>query len=359
MPDVEVRKDDLRSTRVAAGEARLDSAAEGEVQLLVERFGLTANNITYAVFGDAMSYWRFFPSSEDGWGRVPVWGFGDVVASGVEGIEPGERFYGYFPMSTYVTMRPEPTGIGFTDAAEHRRELPVVYNEYLRTPADGPYLDETLLLRPLFATSFLIERYLADSGWFGADAIVLSSASSKTAYGTAFSLARTGSAPDVVGLTSPGNRAFVESLDLYDRVLAYDEIADGLGGDAALVFVDMAGDAAVREAVHRAAGERLQRSVVVGATHWEEMAGGGELPGPAPELFFAPAHIERLRGELGPGELQRQMDEAWGDFVAQVGSWMEVVHGEGADAVREAWGSLVDGRADAARGLVLRLPELG
>ena len=44
------------------------------------------------------------------------------------------------------------------------------------------------LLRPLFITSWLIDDFLADNNFFGADTMLLSSASSKTAYGTAFQL---------------------------------------------------------------------------------------------------------------------------------------------------------------------------
>src|SRR3954467_10244301 len=211
MPVFEVRRDDLRTTRLADGEAPAEGGADGEVQRRVARFGLSANNVTYGAFGDAMSYWAFFPAADEGWGRVPVWGFGDVVASGVDGIAPGERFYGYLPMASYTTIRAEPTGSGFVAADAHRRELPPIYNDYLRTAADAEHLDETLLLRPLFATSFLIEAFLRDNAHFGAAAVVLSSASSKTAYGLAFLLAR-GDGPSVVGLTSPGNRDFVESL---------------------------------------------------------------------------------------------------------------------------------------------------
>src|SRR3712207_7802692 len=53
-----------------------------------DRFGLTANNVTYAVMGDAIGYWSLFPASEDGWGRVPVWGYGDVVASDRKSTRP-------------------------------------------------------------------------------------------------------------------------------------------------------------------------------------------------------------------------------------------------------------------------------
>jgi hypothetical protein len=358
MADFEVRCDDLRTTRVTGGESAADEVAAGAVQFRVERFGLSANNVTYGAFGDAMGYWRFFPAGEAGWGRVPVWGFGDVVASGVAGIDPGQRFYGYFAPSTYVTLRPELGGPGFVDVAEHRRELPGLYNRYLRTAPDVPHPDETILLRPLFGTSFLIDAFLRENASFGARAVALSSASSKTAYGLAFLLAGAEDGPEVIGLTSHGNRAFVESLGVYDRVLAYDEIEADLGGGAEpLVYVDMSGDGAVRQAVHHAAGDRLRHSAVVGATHWERLAGDGELPGPAPQFFFAPTVMERLSAQLGPGELQRRLGAAWDAFAAQLGDWMTVEHGEGPEAVERVWRSLVDGAGDPRVGHVLRLPD--
>ena len=68
--------------------------ADGEVRLVIERFALTANNITYAVFGEMMKYWDFFPAAE-GFGRVPVWGFARVEASNHPGVAVGQRYYGY------------------------------------------------------------------------------------------------------------------------------------------------------------------------------------------------------------------------------------------------------------------------
>ena len=61
----EISKDDLHTTRVVHAEPA--PLAEGQARLGVRRFGFSANNITYAVFGDLMGYWSFFPSDE-GWG---------------------------------------------------------------------------------------------------------------------------------------------------------------------------------------------------------------------------------------------------------------------------------------------------
>ena len=78
--------------------------APGAVELHVDRFGFTTNNVTYGLWGDVFSYWKFFPAP-DGWGQIPVWGFGEVTSSGVDGIAVGERFYGYFAMSDAVSLQ--------------------------------------------------------------------------------------------------------------------------------------------------------------------------------------------------------------------------------------------------------------
>ncbi|CAA9540199.1 MAG: hypothetical protein AVDCRST_MAG30-4667 [uncultured Solirubrobacteraceae bacterium] len=357
MAEIQVRKDDLRQTRAVDGEARRDAVEAGEVQLELERFSLTANNVTYGVFGDALGYWRFFPPAEDGWGCVPAWGFGEVVASGVPGVEPGERFYGFFPMAARRTLRAEPGGGGFTAADEHRRELPAVYNQYLRTPAEAPHPDITVLVRPLFATAFLLDEMLRREGSFGAQTVLLSSASSKTALATAFQLARRADGPPAVGLTSPANAAWTQSLGLYDRVATYEEVEAVVAGDEPLAYLDFSGDAALRRRIHEGAGERLEHSAVIGATHWEDTAAAGDepLPGPEPALFFAPTHAAALTEELGRDELLRRMDHAWSAFADRADGWLDVEHGHGADAVQQVWRGLVDGTADPRTGHVLHL----
>jgi len=69
--DFLVNKADLHQTKFE--ERSLPPLAEGEVLLKVDRFAFTANNITYAVFGESMAYWQFFPSSDAAWGRIPGW----------------------------------------------------------------------------------------------------------------------------------------------------------------------------------------------------------------------------------------------------------------------------------------------
>ncbi len=361
--DFLVRRDSLRTCRFVTVPAT--AQAPGQVLLGVDAFAFTSNNVTYAAFGDAMAYWNFFPAPV-GWGRIPVWGFGTVIQSDVEAIRVGERFYGYYPMSDRVVVQPERVGdSGFFDGAAHRKPLHAVYNQYLRTSTDPGYDPsreaEQMLLRPLFVTSFLLDDFLADNGFFGAQAVVLSSASSKTAYGTAFQLAQRGSPgqrPEIIGLTSAANAAFVTGLGCYDRVVEYDEVAS-LRKDAAAVYVDLSGDGGVRGNIHRHFADALKYSCAVGGTHWDALAGAGGLPGPRPELFFAPAQIKKRMADWGSGPLQHRIAVAWRAFLGEVSApgreWMTVVRGKGQADIERVYLAMLDGRASPREGHVLSL----
>jgi hypothetical protein len=273
--DFLVKKSDLRECRVA--DSAPPAVESGQALLRVESFGMTANNVTYAVMGEAMSYWDFFPAAED-WGRVPVWGFATVERSEADGVEEGTRLYGYLPPSSHLLVTPVDAGAsGFVDGSPHRAALPSAYHRYLASEGDLFYRAETedvqMLLRPLFFTSFLIDDQLADEELTGRGPIVVSSASSKTAIAAAFLLARRRGV-ELIGLTSPGNAEFVAGLGIYGRTVAYDAIDSLARGPA--TYVDFCGDGAVRQAVHSHYGDELAHSMAVGVTHWEDFGTGGD-----------------------------------------------------------------------------------
>jgi hypothetical protein len=318
---------------------------------------LTANNVTYAVFGDAMLYWQFFPA-EAGWGRVPVWGFADVEASRVDGLSEGERFYGYLPMATHVVLAPtRVTAGGFVDGATHRSALPSVYNQYQRVSADESHDParerEYSLLRPLFMTSFLIDDWLADDDMFGARSIVIASASSKTALGLAYLLSSRGGV-EIVGLTSPANAEFVESVGYYDRTVEYDRLGE-LAADTPTVFVDMAGGGRVLADVHHHFADALQQSCLVGATHWEESATPSDLPGPAPTFFFAPDRVVKRRADWGPGGIEGRVAAAWQEFLSSVDKWLTIIERNGPQELEATWLEVLEGSASPSVGYVVSL----
>jgi len=359
--DFIVKKTDLRQTAFVPGR---DSAASvlppGHALLRIDRFAFTANNITYGAIADLVGYWSFFPTRE-GWGRIPVWGFADVVGSSHDALAAGERIYGYLPMSTYLAVQADHVSpAGFIDAAPHRAALPPIYNRYACVAADAAYdrayEAHLAIFRPLFTTAFLLDDFLAERAFFGARSIILASASSKTALGLAFLLSTTRrNECDVIGLTSPANKAFVERTGYYNRTIVYSDL-ESLRGDASAVFVDFAGNFDVVRGVHETLGQRLKYSCAVGVTHWEKIALGAEVAGPAPILFFAPEQARKRTEEWGGGpSLQSRVAQAMRGFLESSSGWLRIDERHGEAAVQSIYQAALDGKIDPAVGQILSL----
>lgn len=354
---LEVARAAFDRIEVASDEATL--SPDGVV-LEVERFALTANNVTYAVTGEVLEYWRFFPTGDDATGVVPVWGVAEVVASDRDDVAVGERWYGFLPMATHLAVQPgRVTADGVVDASPHREGLAGVYQRYVRLHADAlhdpEHLDLELLLRPLFTTAFLLAEVVDGDAGERHDMVVITSASSKT--GTALAHLLRDRDVTVVGVTSAGNVEHVTATGLHDRVLSYEEL-DGLadlGGRAAVV--DLAGRNDVVAGVHDHLPTGLATHLVVGATHHDA---GADQPtsaedAPAPTFFFAPTHAAELARAWGPAVLGERIATAWAPFVAAMANDLRVTELDGLDAAAGAWPGLVDGDVDPADGLVVVL----
>jgi hypothetical protein len=289
---------------------------------------------------------------------VPLWGFAEVVASEAPGVEVGTRVYGYLPTSSHLLVQPDKADArGFRDASPHRQHLPAPYNGLTTTTGDPAYdrLHEDLqvLYRPLFMTSFVLADFLADNAFFGAGSVVLTSASSKTAYGTAFLLR---GAVRTVGLTSPGNVAFTQSLGCYDEVLTYDDA--GALPVAPTVLVDVAGNGGVRRAVHERLTEALVHSAVVGAAHHDaepDLGGAAPLPGARPTFFFAPDQMRKRYADWGPDGVELRHAEAWSRFAPVVQGWVDIVLGVGPEALQADWLDALAGAIGPRTGHVVQL----
>ena len=355
--DLLVARDDL--SKIELVERDLLVPGDGEVLLKVDRVGLTTNNVTYALAGDLLNYWSFFPAPE-GSGRVPLWGFADVAASNHEEVAVGARVYGYLPMSSDLVVTPANVrSNGFLDASPHRAELDSAYNVYADTSGDAAYSSEhedlQILFRPLFITSFMLDDFLGDSAFFGAQQIVVSSASSKTAYATAFCIAQRNARPRLIGLTSPGNVEFTRSLP-YEEVVSYSEL-DAVATDTPTLYLDFAGKDELRARVHSGFGEALVYDCLVGVTHQEGLgaASGSDLAGPEPVFFFAPHQISKRRKDWGPGEIDKRYGAMWQSFVPQARGWVKIQESKGAEGLRAAWVDVLSGRVDPKAGLIISL----
>jgi Protein of unknown function (DUF2855) len=358
--DFVVARDDLQRCKTI--ETRLpDADALPNEALLVKvaRFALTANNITYAVLGDHLKYWSLFPAP-DGFGNIPVWGFGQVIASKHPAIAVGEMLFGYFPMATLLVIEAaDVSKRGLSDGAAHRQGVSPVYNSYARVSGnpdfEGKQGDYQALLRPLFMLSFLVDDFLGENEMFGAKSVLLSSSSSKTAFGLAHLLHRRKSIK-VVGLTSASNADFVRSLGCYDEVVTYDKVTS-LPANSPVAYVDMAGNSGLRESLHRHFGGQMKYSGRVGLTHRSADPNEPELPGAKPSWFFAPDQIRKRAKEWGPGGVDQRFGAAWAGFAPKLDLWLKVTESRGPAAVKQVYLNTLNGHVPPDEGHILSLAE--
>lgn len=368
MAELQTDKNDITKTRlVSAGDNAEDFVlADGEILVAVERFAFTANNVTYGAVGEQIGYWQFFPPSlnaddDSDWGMVPVWGFASVAKSNNPDIQIGERLYGYFPMASYLKMLPQRVLENrLVDGAPHRADLPAVYNSYDRVGMDEDPMHESLraLLNPLYGTSFCLCDALQEQDYHGAEQVVILSASSKTAIGLAFGLSQmSGARPKIIGLTSPGNVAFTQSVNAYDQVIGYDAM-EALA-DVPSVLVDMSGNRSVMGAVHGALGDNMLWCHNVGLTHWDNSAtqkdgDAARIITERSAMFFAPGHIERRAKDWGALDFNTKVADFLAAGMAHAEGWMQVKETAGLANFVTIYNAVVQGDMKANEGLIVR-----
>jgi len=340
-----------------------EDLASNQVLLQIDKFSFTSNNITYAVLGERMNYWRFFPAPT-GFGIVPAWGYASVIHSNHPQIEVGQRFYGYYPMSSHLLVTAEKVSEqGFADSTEHRLGLPPIYNFYTNTANDPSYSPEledlTSLFRPLFVTSFLIDDHFSEQSFHGATEILITSASSKTAQALAFLMAKRIKEQDlnlnIIGLTSSKNAAFVKQLGWYDQVLLYEEIAT-LDRNEKHMVIDFAGNHETQYQLQMHLEESLQYNCRVGLVDWQHLEGKRTLPNKG-EMFFAPNHAQQRQKHWGVKGFLLKVGVAWQQFIIAVKAGVSVKECQSPQELQQLYLEMLNGQVDPKNSNIVSLTK--
>jgi hypothetical protein len=351
--DFLVERTNLSKVRWADAHTRASQPlADCEALLQVDRYAFSANNITYALSGDQGRYWDYFPAEGD-WGRIPVWGYADVIASEVPGLAEGQRLFGFLPMSQLLRVRPaHVTSSGFSDVSEHRHDLPAMYQRYALVQRDHAEREDARAVLPP-RTGWLIADWLIENDLFGAQQILIGSASSKTALCTAFMLRRRlRRGCELTALTSAVNRDFCKRTGYYDRVVEYAD-AQSLPAQTPTVFVDMSGSAEVRRSVHGHFQNALCYSCAAGWSHGRLSAPVG-LPGPMPRMFLGNEQIMKRQTEHSSAWLEAQVHDGHAEFLASALSW-QLLQVRGPAAIENTYGRVLAGHVEPHQGLVFSL----
>ena len=352
-----VDRTDFRKTNVVHRD--LEPLKQGQVLAVIDRFSLTSNNVTYAVVGDNIGYWGYYPAT-DNWGKVPAWGCAHVVESTVSEVPVGECLWGFFPMASHVVLQPGKIRQDqWLDMAEHRQSLPALYNAVRRTQAEPELLtqmeNERCLLFPLFTTSYLIADFLLDNQCFGAEQIVIGSVSSKTAFGLAKMLHDDPEVTQrIIGFTSAANADFVTSLECCDDVFIYGD-EEKIDASIATAYIDMSGDARLTSALHNHLQDKMLESCMVGATHWEGRGDMSALPGAKPHMFFAPGQVAKRDQEWGAGVAMQKGTQASVEVAQSIQADLIIEWTLTAADLETLWCDMLDNKISPKTGQMITL----
>ena len=344
----------INVTKSVSVDIDTQSLGSNEVLLATDSFGFSANNITYAALGFKMGYWGFFPTDVDGFGIVPVWGFATVAASKHPDIKEGEKVFGYLPMASHWVIKAGKVAPhGFSDIHEKRKSISPVYDQYLRCASDPGYDPQReawqLNFRPLYMTSFVLDDYVAEKA--KGETLLLSSASSKTALGTAQLLKDQKSARkasyQVVGLTSNSNVDMVKASGCYDAVYSYDDLnaLTSDKSDSRYWLLDFAANGTLINNLSELLGDSLSEVTLIGATDWK----AEEKPNPKllnAEIFFAPARVKLRQGEWGHETFLAKYAGAWQRFALKVSDQFFEQSHQGTNAITQLYLETLNGTAN-------------
>ena len=355
-----VNKADFADVALVTSEA--GDLEDGFIRVAIGPWALTANNITYLAVGDMIGYWKYFEPKDygikmDGFGRMPVWGYAQVTETKCVDIAVGTLIYGFLPVAQTLDMKPTKlTPLGFQDGKGHRTALHPVYNGYTfvdKDPSFGAHRELQPVLRPLFTTSFLIDDFLADENFFGAEQVVLLSASSKTAMGTAYCLKERADVK-VIGLTSEANKAFTLETGFYDEMFTYDTITD-MNPDVKTTIVDMAGNGTVTGNLYDHFEENIVYNCMVGKSHWQGAAPTTPKLGAPPVMFFAPDRIKVRMKDWGGQGFAKNLAKRWLPFCGSAKDWLDIEQSDKVTDLLKTYKDFLNGKASPAKGYLFKI----
>ena len=193
--------------------------------------------------------------------------------------------------------------------------------------------------------SFLLDNELAESE-SGGERVVLTSASSKAAIGTAHLLHQR--RVETIAATSRRATAFCASSTPTTPSCPTTTWTPSTRG--ATILIDLAGNPRHASAIAGSLGRHLRRTILAGFTQIDQSADIA-----IGDVFSAPARIVELTKRWGREEFDERVANALADFSRAAAGWLSVQHASGPDAVAAALTDVRDGRVPPDRAIVATL----
>ena len=240
------RKEHVQFKEIEADPGRVP-LAENEVlfvpkSVIVNRYILFYNDVYLPtdlgtfLDPDGTLHSRFFKT-------IPAWGLSIAHRSNHPDVEEGSTFHGFFPLGPYSVR-----SVGEVDPGRGSAlQSPPGFKgplEWLRLVRTDGYRDFVADLFEYFKIGITYARGLRDLDRYGAEQLVLSSASSASAQIIAMCVKELLPDLKVVGLTSSRNFERVKGLAYFDEAFTYEDLTSAVGTGPSLYF-DVLGDESV------------------------------------------------------------------------------------------------------------------
>ena len=241
----------------------LSPLQDGHVRVRTLIISLTLNTQTYARLGDVRNWWDTYPvpralpspyNDQSRYGICPAWGYGEVTASKISGINTGQLIWGFWPTSSLpIDLKLVPADVPkhWIEKSEGRQTLMNLYQRYMIPDPQVRVqsLDEAKWkdmawggALTVWQAGYLLNAYifgpqpvhpLGFGEWSEKDAdlsaavVIALSASGKTARGFIHELTSHRSADQgplgLLSITSAQNSSFVPKAFFPTKTVSYDQ----------------------------------------------------------------------------------------------------------------------------------------
>lgn len=179
-----------------------------------------------------------------------------------------------------------------------------------------------------------MEDSLNETNYRGLKNILISSASSKTAFIIAYRMLLRREAPNgsrnlkIVGLTSRSNLAFTRRLGFYDQVFAYDQVTSvsKVSNMDDCLYIDVSGNRSLNESIAETLAPKLTVSLgmtsVEGGSSNNLTGAKGNTRGR--ESFFMPEWLAVRLKQVGSKSLKEMQKTAWAQLMEDCPSWVKI-----------------------------------
>jgi len=419
------KKDDRKSiellkTTVAQTED-IKGKDSGGIKFEILKGSLTANNKFYVDFGDKQpfNFFKCYPidskrsslvspsavdsSNVDDYAHPCVWGIAQVSESHLENVEVGTKFRAMLPIGESVSFQS-----AWVDKEDDNKliiDRPTTnpaYNVFVKLSQnevtdDERYEDLALACFPGILTGFGLNYNLRNQNFYGADVVVVTSASSKVALALALYLRHNNDNEEsakgvkrIIGYTSESNKEFCRRTGLYDEILGYDDALntidtsdeDGATKKAVkYVIIDIAGRGNVYNRIIQEPNVEIVKLLAVGnasatpdnestfasfsfgATIKMVFAMMNILPwfsswlNPTQELYFIFNDISDLQSKWGLQKLQTTMKEYERIFCKAATipgkEWFSVRKCDNENSIQAAFHDIVQGTVPPSEAIIL------